>query len=291
MSNMSRAAVRIATWNLLHARKIAPVLEGGANKPTELTPVEERANLGEIGQYIRDQLKADVIGLQEIDAYQERSGGHFQVAEIAKVMGVTNPNNFAFLRTVIGTPGVSWRKVRSHEINLNPSDNLPAYGIGLISKIPVKEWHTKALGRSRIGLPLLVASSGGKPEYVYVRDEPRYALAAVLENRVTVAVTHLSFVPLVNFYQLVQVKRWLKKLPGEHILIGDLNMPWNIPVGRWRSLEPKTTYPSWKPSIKFDYILSAEKIDNKVLDSIPASMFSDHLPLVSEIDMAAKVNL
>ena len=73
------------------------------------------------------------------------------------------------------------------------------------------------------------AESSSKPKlrFIYVKDEPRYAVAAQLTNGFTVVNMHLSFVPLVNLFQLWRVKRWLAKMPGKHILLGDLNLPFN----------------------------------------------------------------
>lgn len=236
-----------------------------------------------------------VIGVQEVDAYQDRSDQVFQVAEIASELSA---KYFGFLRCVIGTPGFSWRKVRKDEANLitdalvQSDDKPPSYGIGLITNIPVLNWEVLALGKSIIGLPLVFpdATAGEnvrpKIKFIYVKDEPRFALAAQLENGYTVVNMHLSFVPFVNLYQLWKVKRWLAKMPGKHILLGDFNLPFEIPVkfSKWKSLSPMATYPTWQPKIQFDYILS----DSKELSSVKAiyleSKISDHLPVTIEIN-------
>lgn len=236
-----------------------------------------------------------VIGVQEVDAYQDRSDQVFQVAEIASELSA---KYFGFLRCVIGTPGFSWRKVRKDEANLitdalvQSDDKPPSYGIGLITNIPVLNWEVLALGKSIIGLPLVFpdATAGEnvrpKIKFIYVKDEPRFALAAQLDNGYTVVNMHLSFVPFVNLYQLWKVKRWLAKMPGKHILLGDFNLPFEIPVkfSKWKSLSPMATYPTWQPKIQFDYILS----DSKELSSVKAiyleSKISDHLPVTIEIN-------
>lgn len=236
-----------------------------------------------------------VIGVQEVDAYQDRSDQVFQVAEIASELSA---KYFGFLRCVIGTPGFSWRKVRKDEANLitdalvQSDDKPPSYGIGLITNIPVLKWEVLALGKSLVGLPLAFpdATAGEsvrpKIKFIYVKDEPRFALAAQLENGYTVVNMHLSFVPFVNLYQLWKVKRWLAKIPGKHILLGDFNLPFEIPVkfSKWKSLSPMATYPTWQPKIQFDYILS----DSKELSSVKAiyleSKISDHLPVTIEIN-------
>ena len=282
--------MRITSWNLLHG-------QGATN-------FRAIANALEVG-------RSDfVIGVQEVDAFQDRSDQVFQVAELASELGATY---FGFVRCVIGTPGFKWRKVRKNEAVLitnsdvmnsgRKSDNPPSYGIGLITNVPVKKWEILALGKSAIGLPLVFpdASAGEsaagdskarpKVRFIYVKDEPRYAVAAQLENGYTVVNVHLSFVPLVNLYQLWRVKRWLAKMPGKHFLIGDLNLPFNIPVklSKWKSLVSMASYPTWQPKIQFDYILSDNfGIDKSNQDLVKPihlrSEISDHLPVTIEIN-------
>ena len=282
--------MRITSWNLLHG-------QGATN-------FRAIANALEVG-------RSDfVIGVQEVDAFQDRSDQVFQVAELASELGATY---FGFVRCVIGTPGFKWRKVRKNEAVLitnsdvmnsgRKSDNPPSYGIGLITNVPVKKWEILALGKSAIGLPLVFpdASAGEsaagdskarpKLRFIYVKDEPRYAVAAQLENGYTVVNVHLSFVPLVNLYQLWRVKRWLAKMPGKHFLIGDLNLPFDIPVklSKWKSLVSMASYPTWQPKIQFDYILSDNfGIDKSNQDLVKPihlrSEISDHLPVTIEIN-------
>ena len=277
--------MRITSWNLLHG-------QGATN-------FRAIANALEVG-------RSDfVIGVQEVDAFQDRSDQVFQVAELASELGATY---FGFVRCVIGTPGFKWRKVRKNEAVLitnsdvmnsgRKSDNPPSYGIGLITNVPVKKWEILALGKSAIGLPLVFpdASAGEsaagdskarpKVRFIYVKDEPRYAVAAQLENGYTVVNVHLSFVPLVNLYQLWRVKRWLAKMPGKHFLIGDLNLPFNIPVklSKWKSLVSMASYPTWQPKIQFDYILSDNTTSVAVRPIQIRSDISDHLPVTIEIN-------
>ena len=277
--------MRITSWNLLHG-------QGATN-------FRAIANALEVG-------RSDfVIGVQEVDAFQDRSDQVFQVAELASELGATY---FGFVRCVIGTPGFKWRKVRKDEAVLitnsdlmnsgRNSDNPPSYGIGLITNVPVKKWEILALGKSAIGLPLVFpdASAGEsaagdskarpKVRFIYVKDEPRYAVAAQLENGYTVVNVHLSFVPLVNLYQLWRVKRWLAKMPGKHFLIGDLNLPFNIPVklSKWKSLVSMASYPTWQPKIQFDYILSDNTTSVAVRPIQIHSEISDHLPVTIEIN-------
>jgi len=282
--------MRITSWNLLHG-------QGATN-------FRAIANTLDVG-------RSDfVIGVQEVDAFQDRSDQVFQVADLASELGATY---FGFVRCVIGTPGFKWRKVRKDEAVLitnsdlmnsgRNSDNPPSYGIGLITSVPVKKWEILALGKSVVGLPLVFpagsdgpdgsennssAESKAKPKlrFIYVKDEPRYAVAAQLENGYTVVNVHLSFVPFVNLFQLWRVKRWLAKMPGKHFLIGDLNLPFNIPVklSKWNSLVSMASYPTWQPRIQFDYILSDNTTSVAARPIHLQSDISDHLPVTIEIN-------
>ncbi|CAN2243311.1 hypothetical protein MCEMKE157_01219 [actinobacterium SCGC AAA044-D11] len=272
--------MRITSWNLLHGQ--------GARS---FRAVADALDVG----------NSDfVIGVQEVDAFQDRSDQVFQVADLASELSA---KHFGFVRCVIGTPGFKWRKVKGDEAILitNTSsandDNPPSYGIGLITNIPVTKWEVLALGKSVIGLPLIFPAGDGnsssKPKlrFIYVKDEPRYAVAARLENGFTVVNMHLSFVPFVNLFQLWRVKRWLAKMPGKHILLGDLNLPFDLPVkfSKWKSLVSMASYPTWQPKIQFDYILS----DNFAVGNSSAQLvkpiylksdISDHLPVTIEIN-------
>jgi endonuclease/exonuclease/phosphatase family metal-dependent hydrolase len=191
--------------------------------------------------------------------------------------------HWAYARTVIGTPGDKWRKPSSHERALHTESNEPSYGIGLISKIPVRSWRRMELGRSLIGLPLPVASDKGM-KWRYIKDEPRVALIAELENGYTVAATHLSFVPFINYFQLRILQRAMKNLPGKKLIIGDLNLGWNIPgrFTRWKSLVTRNTYPTRKPVIQFDYILAEHELTGFPLTH-PTFGISDHSSIGIEL--------
>lgn len=249
---------------------------------------------------ILKELSVEVLGLQEVDHEQPRSGDLAQIEIIAKNFG---GKYWAYAPTLIGTPGESWRPLDSRDRKIVTSElksreikeNLDSsYGIGLVSSIPVKTWHRLELGRSRIGLPLAVPApdpDGVKKagvKFFYVRDEPRVALAAELENGFTVIVTHLSFVPFVNYFQLMKIRRWSKTLPGISIILGDLNLGWGLPVRgtHWRSLATANTYPAWGPKIQFDYItahLPTFGERNISTIGIPPLGVSDHLPIGVEI--------
>lgn len=224
------------------------------------------------------EARSDLIALQEVDLHQNRSGNGNQVHEIADLLGA---KFWAFAPSMYGTPGEKWHGVHE-EVIFDQSSSIPKremYGIGIASVVPVKRWHRINLGKAPLGMPLLVAGEK-RPRLIYVSDEPRSALAAELENGITVATTHLSFVPGKNALQLKRLIGWLEALPGKKILTGDFNLPWGLAprISNWRDLAPGPTYPSWKPSLEFDYIMSKEISPDDVRPHIHGHQgISDHL--------------
>ena len=233
-------------------------------------------------------LKSDVLGVQEVDYFLERSGNYNQVGNIAKVMGATD---WAFAPSLFGNPDEKWRKPKKEDIKIvtnNIQSDEPGYGIGMVSQVPVKSWHRLDLKGSPVGV-FMMFPVDGKLKRFYVRDHPRSALAAHLENGWLIINTHLSFVPFFNYRQLVQIKRWSRTLGVDKeriILMGDMNIPiTKIVAGlRWNSLTSGKTFPSWGPKVQIDFMLSQSLTarDVSYISYAHAGM-SDHLPLQIEI--------
>jgi endonuclease/exonuclease/phosphatase family metal-dependent hydrolase len=263
--------MRLTSWNFLHGQSL---------NPAEKADISAAVGL----------LGSDVLAVQEIDMGLERSGKSIQSAAIASAMGASE---WGFAPVVHGTPGFSWQKISKANTKVFTAMDLPLedhYGIAIASKIPVKQWLRLELGKAWIGLPLLIANEKGKVAPFYVKDEPRVALAAVLENGWTIINVHLSFVPFVNIFQLLKVTRWAKKLEGDLntkvALVGDFNLPWGIPtrITRWKRATVALTYPSWKPAISFDYILLRHEEDMQSVEvTAPQLAMSDHRPISIEI--------
>ena len=290
--------LRIISWNILHGEQIPPV--------GKLSTEQWKNNLITSSTEISQNLKPDFIGLQEVDLNQSRSANLNQTKLIAETMGL---KYWAFIPTLIGTPGEKWIKVdeknppiissnlSTHSSTQDSSfgakvNSMPAtYGVGFATNQPIKKIHYKYLGRSMVGLPLLIPSEGKSgAKFIYVQDEPRVALIAELENGLTITTTHLSFAPGVNIYQLGKLTNFLKTIPGKHILTGDLNLPGDLPsklssiTGGWSSLIKQSTYPSWKPKIQFDYLL-AKSNSGFSAERLPQlkPIISDHIPIGAEI--------
>jgi endonuclease/exonuclease/phosphatase family metal-dependent hydrolase len=271
--------MRVISWNLLHGQVIPPLPEQ-----------DWQQNLITSAKDVAKHFQPDFISLQEVDYLQPRSGNVNQTKLIAESMGL---KYWYYLPALLGTPGGRWQKVKNLEPGIisqntnNPSFKT-SYGIGFATSIPIKKIYTKALGRSIIGMPLLIPKDNGKgARFIYVKDEPRVALIAELENGLTIATTHLSFVPFVNVFQLNRLIIALKKLSGVPVLVGDLNLPANIPskLSGFKSVISQATYPSWKPKIQFDYIMVA---NNQEVQATPLSTIkpdiSDHVPIGVELN-------
>jgi endonuclease/exonuclease/phosphatase family metal-dependent hydrolase len=253
--------VRVGTFNLLHGRSVAD----GTVDADAL-----RASIG--------QIDVDVLAVQEVDRDQPRSHGVDQTAVVADTMGADHSR---FVPTVSGIPGGEWSPV----VDGQPPTG-SAYGIGLVSRLPVSRWYERRFGPAPVGMPLVVPGAKG---LTHVDDEPRAAVAAVVETdggSVTVIATHLSFVPGWNVAQLRAVVRWARSMPAPRVLLGDLNLPARAVslATRWTPAVRAATYPSWRPRVQFDHVL---------LDRVAAQPgsartirlpVSDHLALVADLD-------
>jgi endonuclease/exonuclease/phosphatase family metal-dependent hydrolase len=275
--------MRVISWNLLHGQKIPPT-----------SSQDWQAEIVSAAKKVADDLQPNFIALQEVDYFQSRSDLTNQTKLVAQSMQL---KYWAYLPTLIGTPGEKWRSVKDLKSSIITESSLDknpkaSYGIALATNWPIKKLYVKKLGRSIVGMPLLIPKDNGKGvRFIYVKDEPRVALIAELENGYTIATTHLSFVPGVNVFQLNKLSSYLKKLPGFALLTGDLNLPANLPskLSGFKSLISQATYPSWKPKIQFDYIM-LRKSELKSISSIKpikstATGISDHTPIGVEIQI------
>ena len=275
--------MRVISWNLLHGQKIPPT-----------SSQDWQAEIVSAAKKVADESQPNFIALQEVDYFQSRSDLTNQTKLVAQSMQL---KYWAYLPTLIGTPGEKWRSVKDLKSSIITESSLDknpkaSYGIALATNWPIKKLYVKKLGRSIIGMPLLIPKDNGKGvRFIYVKDEPRVALIAELENGYTIATTHLSFVPGVNVFQLNKLSSYLKKLPGLALLTGDLNLPANLPskLSGFKSLISQATYPSWKPKIQFDYIM-LRKSELKSISSIKpikstATGISDHTPIGVEIQI------
>jgi endonuclease/exonuclease/phosphatase family metal-dependent hydrolase len=226
-------------------------------------------------------LRADIVAVQEVDRGQERSHG----ADLTAELGLAHHR---FVPAVIGTPGAAWRAAEATDGDGGP---FPAYGIGLASRWPVRCWYVVRLPASPLRAPVLVPGPSRRA-VLLLRDEPRVLLSAVVETPygpLTVATTHLSFVPGWNVRQLRTALAAVARLPGPRLLAGDLNLPGAVvravAAGTgWRSLARVATYPVERPRIQFDHVLAHRWPARTAAAQTHPLPVSDHRALVVELD-------
>ncbi|MGI5188787.1 endonuclease/exonuclease/phosphatase family protein [Promicromonospora sp. CA-289599] len=214
-------------------------------------------------------LDADVVGLQEVDLRQFRSGGADQARLCAEAMGAADHRFQPALAGPFRYPGVRRRARRAER------PDVPGYGIALLSRYLVRSWHT-------VRLPPATPWVWGRVQLG--TDEPRVALAAVVDapsGPLTVVCTHLSVYrfPTVTWVggiarrtagyrrgtpgerhaerQVDHLRRRLAGLPRPLVLLGDFNLRGSVPADRtgWRPLATDDTFPRHDPRFQIDHVL------------------------------------
>ncbi|AXI79345.1 endonuclease/exonuclease/phosphatase family protein [Peterkaempfera bronchialis] len=223
--------LRIATFNLLHGQPLAP---DGTPLPFPPEPADPEVAAGALAEAVA-ALDADVLAMQEVDRYQERSGLVDQTAVAAKAMGAAD---WRFAAALHGRPAPVSGWVRDPSAMgfrvYGPADvgadaGSASYGTALLTRLPVHHWRARRFAPAPFGLPLRVA---GRRGLTPVPDEPRAAVAAVLEGDrglFTAVAAHLSFVPGWNVAQLAGIRRWIADLPRPYLLLGDFNLVGAVP--------------------------------------------------------------
>jgi endonuclease/exonuclease/phosphatase family metal-dependent hydrolase len=196
--------------------------------------------------------------------------------------------DWRYVPTLTGTPGGLWRPA-SEDDPPTPEDS--AYGIALFSKRPVQWWRTLRLPppSSRMRAPVLVP---GTKRWTWIADEPRVAVCARISLGgcdVTVATTHLSFVPAWNAWQLRRLVRALRGLPGPYLLMGDLNLPGRLPpmLAGWQPLVRGKTFPAHQPRLQLDHVLASPWSSwNATGGEVVELPVSDHRAVVVDVEPA-----
>lgn len=251
--------MRIATFNILHGRTV-----GDGVHPERLAECIKR-------------LDPDILALQEVDLEQLRSGRSDLTAVAAEAMGAVAHQ---FVAAIAGTPGATWMAADGAE-----QPGTAAYGIALLSRYPAISWQVVRMPRIPVRFPLYLPDP---KKVVLVKEEPRAAVIAALDTPlgpISVANTHLSFVPGWNRRQLRRLVRDLRGLPGPRILTGDLNLTPEA-VARstgFRSLASAATFPADAPTKQLDHILTDDAALRAHFADAPAVELSDHRPLVVDI--------
>ena len=253
------ARLRMVTWNVRTCRR----REG------------ERVDLDLTAATLRS-LDADLVALQELDRDQERSDRADQARALGEALGMRWHYAPALLGRAENPDG--WRPAGA-DGDRDPGG--PAYGVALLTRLAAEAVRTVPLPRPR------------------GRGEPRVALLARVragERPLSVAVTHLSFVPRDAVPQLRWLQRRLAAEPPPRLLLGDLNL-W-LPIVRlvslpgWRPLVRGGTFRNRAPerplpAVQIDHILAHADDDLRVRRAwIAAGPISDHRAAVVDLEVA-----
>ncbi|WP_129337820.1 endonuclease/exonuclease/phosphatase family protein [Cellulomonas endophytica] len=254
--------MRVATFNILHGRSLS----------------DDRVDLDRFAGAVA-RLDADVLALQEVDRGQERSFGADLTTIAAEAMGAPHHR---FVATLSGEPGL-WVAASGDE-----QPDGAAYGIALLSRWPVREWRVLTLPALSRRTPVVFP---GRRWPVLVRDEPRSAVAAVVETPdgpLTAVCTHLTFVPGWHVRQLLRLVADTARMPGPHLVMGDLNMAGATParVSGLRPLVTAPTYPLVEPVRQLDHVLAGGPVHAVTPGESLDLGLSDHRALAVEVALA-----
>jgi endonuclease/exonuclease/phosphatase family metal-dependent hydrolase len=251
--------MRLATFNILHGR----------------SPVDDRVDLDRFVDAVKE-LDADVLALQEVDRNQGRSANADLTSVAAEAMGAAEHR---FVAALAGTPGATWMAATGEE-----QPDSAAYGIALLSRVPVVSWQVVRLSPPPTRVPMWFRGSR-VPELV--RDEPRVAVAARLDTphgELTVANAHLSFV---GWWGRHQLRRTVQGLGDAEplVLMGDLNMPLApaTAVTGMRSLLDRPTFPADAPREQLDHVLVRGEVGPVRSVDVVRLALSDHLAVIVDL--------
>jgi len=251
--------MRVVTFNILNGR----------------TPDEDRVSVDAFRDAVA-LLDPDVLALQEVDRNQPRSQRADLTAVAAETMGA---EDHRFVAALSGSPGSTWVAATGEE-----QPDAAAYGIALLSRFSVHSWQIVRLPVLPVKAPIRFT---GDLLPTLVRDEPRVAVAAVIETpdgAVTVVNTHLTFIRWWNGRQLRTLVRELESAGRPLLLMGDLNMGPEraAALTGMRGLVDHVTFPAADPNEQIDHVLADGPV-TVTGSAAPQLPLSDHRALVADI--------
>jgi endonuclease/exonuclease/phosphatase family metal-dependent hydrolase len=249
--------VRIATFNILSGRSVDDGFD------------EERFRAAIAS------LDADILGLQEVDRNQPRSGHADLTAIAAAAMGASH---WHFVPALVGPPA-TWSAATGEE-----DPDSAAYGIALLSRYVVRDWRVVRLPSAPVRTP---HHSPGRVLPRWIRDEPRVAVVAEVETPrgpIDLVTTHLSFLRPWNTRQLRRLMSALVPHPHPLVLLGDLNMRSRTAtrITGMAPLAAGATFPADRPLVQIDHILG-DRAPSPRAGRVVRLPVSDHRALVVDI--------
>lgn len=255
--------MRLVTFNLLHGRSL----------------IDQEVDLDRLRAAVR-VLDPDVLALQEVDRDQPRSHLADLTAVAAEAMGAVAHR---FAPALLGPPGAGWPP----QTDRTDQSTVAAYGIALLSRYPATSWQVNRLPRVPFRFPMW---GPRKRRMIMVDEEPRAWVSAELATPagpVTVANTHLSFLPGWGQLQLGVLRHRLASVRGPVLLMGDLNLaaPQPARITGYRPLARHPTFPADDPQRQIDHILLRGRLGRVISSSAPRLTLSDHRALVADLDL------
>jgi endonuclease/exonuclease/phosphatase family metal-dependent hydrolase len=200
-------------------------------------------------------LKADIIALQEV---WQPDGQPDPLAPLASALGAEVRHASLVAHSSL------------HRLRVGPSTAPGAWGLAVLTALPVTGYHVVDLGRApwdpcrRAAQVFTVTTPGGKP--------------------LRLVNTHLTH----RYISLIQLRRLVAHLADgadPTVIVGDLNMPraFTRAAAGYADAVRGRTYPAHRPLVQLDHLLAARLtgLDGEVLDPVG----SDHLPVRAQFSV------
>lgn len=217
----------------------------------------------------------DLIGLQEVDRFRQRTSLADQAAWLANRLNLQGAFQPAF--TIRETPGTNGD-----------------YGVALLSRFPIRYSERFLLFK-----PDYRQSHPKYPDYYSEQRILMHAEVTIAGNPVHLFVTHLGLTPDQREQQIDQIIAVMDRIEGPKILMGDFNAEPEEPAmvrlsEKYTDVltaagvphEDRKSYPAGTaPRVAIDYIYVTEEFKVRSARVIrDASLASDHNPVIGEVE-------
>lgn len=268
--------IRVLSLNLQHCLPGAGAEHDSGTASLAGADITDPAAALTVLEALAEQISAldpDVVALQEVDMRQRRSGGLDQAGELARLLGW---EHHRFAAAWAGpVVGLRRRPLRSPlerawddilaPLHLIKGRGPAGFGNAILSRLPVRSWHVRRLGRGPATLSRRGERAWSPRSYRLETSTARTMLAARIDapgagpaGSLTLASTHLATRTGMAARQLAAAWAALTTLPGPRLLAGDLNMgPGGVAAtGVARPLGEGVTFPAWAPRERIDHLLT-----------------------------------